>query len=281
VTIGSGRVTALWRHPVKSMQGEMPGSAWFDDKGMLGDRAYAVLDMVTGIVASAKHPTKWGKLLTCRAAFIAEPEPGRPLPPIRIVFPDGAEIASTSDAVDDMLSAYLGREVRLISKPPAGAEREADRTEGELGTAKDVRQEALGLAAPGTFLDFAPIHVLSTTTLESLAARAPDSRFDPRRFRPNILIEGDGLAEHEWPGSSAAVGPLEMRFIDPTPRCVMTTLAQADLPRDPAVFAAAASVKAPSITFAPGEIMSVIAGVHACALNEGVIAVGDRLYGLT
>lgn len=243
MTIGSGRVKALWRHPVKSMQGEMLDSAWFDDKGMLGDRAYAVLDMVTGIVASAKHPTKWGKLLTCRAAFIAEPEPGRPLPPIRIVFPDG--------------------------------------TEGELGTAKDVRQEALGLAAPGTFLDFAPIHVLSTTTLESLAARAPDSRFDPRRFRPNILIEGDGLAEHEWPGSSAAVGPLEMKFIDPTPRCVMTTLAQADLPRDPAVFAAAASVKAPSITFAPGQMMSVIAGVHACAVNEGVVAVGDKLYGLT
>ena len=53
MTIGSGRVKALWRHPVKSMQGEMLDSAWFDEKGMLGDRAYAVLDMVTGIVASA------------------------------------------------------------------------------------------------------------------------------------------------------------------------------------------------------------------------------------
>jgi uncharacterized protein YcbX len=276
----SGQVKALCRHPVKCMQGEALDSAWFDGRGMLGDRAYAVLDVATGIVASAKHPTKWAKLLTCRASYVAEPEPGRAPPPIRISFPNGGEVASTDDEADSALSSFLGREVRLISTPPARAEREADRTEDDLGSARDVRQEALGLAAPGSFLDFAPIHVLSTTTLDGLSARAPESRFDVRRFRPNILLEGTALAEHEWPGSGATIGAVALTFIDPTPRCVMTTLPQADLPRDTMIFRTAAEwIKAPSITFAPGEIMSVIAGVHATATSAGIISVGDVLRG--
>jgi uncharacterized protein YcbX len=274
----SGQVRALWRHPVKSMQGESVESAFFDGRGMLGDRAYAVLDLETGIIASAKHPKKWANLLTCRASYVAEPEAGQPLPPIRITFPNGGEIASTDREVNGVLSGFLGREVALISTPPAKAEREADRTEDDLGSARDVRQEALGLAAPGSFLDFAPIHVLSTTTLDGLGERAPESRFDVRRFRPNILLEGSGLAEHEWPGDSAAIGAVRLTFIDPTPRCVMTTLPQADLPRDTMIFrTAAAWIKAPSITFAPGEMMSVIAGVHATATAPGVISVGDVL----
>ncbi|MGE0667317.1 MAG: MOSC domain-containing protein [Sphingomonadales bacterium] len=274
----AGKVKALWRHPVKSMQGELVESAFFDGRGMQGDRAYAVLDLEAGIVASAKHPSKWARLLTCRAAFITLPEPGEPLPPVRIVFADGREIASTDPRVHAELSAYLGREVRLIAEVPAGAEREADRTEDELGSARDVRQEKLGLAAPGSFLDFAPIHLLSTATLKGLSERAPESRFDVRRFRPNILLDGDGLAEHKWPGSAATIGPVTMNFIDPTPRCVMTTLPQAELPRDVAIFRTAAEwIKAPSITFAPGEMMSVIAGVHAKATNAGVVSVGDAL----
>lgn len=209
---------------------------------------------------------------------MAEPEPGRPVPPIRVILPDGSEWASTDPGVHGALSELLGREVRLIAEVPAVAEREADRTEDDLGSAKDVRQEPLGLAAPGSFLDFAPIHVLSTTTLDGLTARAPASHFDPRRFRPNILLAGDGLAEHEWPGSAACVGAVALDFIDPTPRCVMTTLPQADLPRDAAIFGTAAEwIRAPSITFAPGEMMSVIAGVHAKATTAGVIRVADVL----
>jgi uncharacterized protein YcbX len=274
----AGHVMALWRHPVKSMQGEAVASAYFDGRGMLGDRGYAVLDVETGIVASAKHPKKWAGLLLCRAAYVAEPEPGAPAPSIRVILPDGAEWASTDPRVHGALSELLGREVRLVAEVPAMAEREADRTEDDLGSARDVRQEPLGLAAPGSFLDFAPIHLLSTTTLDGLAARAPASNFDPRRFRPNILLEGDGLAEHEWPGSDARIGPVTLQFIDPTPRCVMTTLPQGDLPKDVAIFRTAAEwIKAPSITFAPGQMMSVIAGVHAKATTAGVIRVGNVL----
>jgi hypothetical protein len=277
--IGSAAaVKALWRHPVKSMQGEQVDSAWFDEGGMLGDRAFAVLDAETGIVASAKHPTRWAALLTCRAVFTTEPEAGAPLPPIRITFPNGVTVDSDDPAVDTVLSDFLQRHVRLIADAPPGAEREADRSEDELGSAADVRQEALGLAAPGSFLDFAPIHVLSTATLDSLSALAPESRFDVRRFRPNILLEGEGLAEHDWPGANAALGAAELAFIDPTPRCVMTTLPQGDLPKDTQIFRVAARhIKARSITFAPGEMLSVIAGVHAKATKAGVIAVGDTL----
>ncbi|MBI1179881.1 MAG: MOSC domain-containing protein [Alphaproteobacteria bacterium] len=105
--------------------------------------------------------------------------------------------------------------------------------------------------------------------------RAATSRW-VRAEEYGVSINGSG--RHEWPGSGAMIGPVAMDFIDPTPRCVMTTLPQADLAKDTAIFrTAAAWIKAPSITFAPGEMMSVIAGVHATATTAGVISVGDML----
>lgn len=66
-TIGS--VAALWRYPVKSMQGEELDAAEISARGVLGDRAYAIVDRATGFVASAKHPRKWSTLFAyrCRA----------------------------------------------------------------------------------------------------------------------------------------------------------------------------------------------------------------------
>ena len=62
-----GAVVSLWRYPVKSMMGEELDSAELRDRGLLGDRAYAVLDSSTGKVASAKNPAKWPGLFAFRA----------------------------------------------------------------------------------------------------------------------------------------------------------------------------------------------------------------------
>src|SRR5688500_173090 len=96
----AGTVAALWRYPVKSMGGEALRAAPLDERGLLGDRAYAVLDVATGHVASAKHPRKWAALLACRAAFAAEPQPGAPLPPVLIALPDGAVLSSAQPDID-------------------------------------------------------------------------------------------------------------------------------------------------------------------------------------
>jgi hypothetical protein len=104
-----GSVAALWRYPVKSMQGEELGDAPVTARGILGDRAYAVRDRATGHIASAKHPRKWGALFACQAAFVEPPRLGAPLPPVWITLPDGAVVHSAQPDVDRALARAIGR----------------------------------------------------------------------------------------------------------------------------------------------------------------------------
>src|SRR5262245_9051475 len=110
-----GRVVAMWRYPVKSMQSEELNGALMTGRGLLGDRAYAIREEATGHIASAKHPRKWHKLFQCRAAYTEPPQPDQPLPPIWITLPDGAVISSAQAEVNQVLSGGLGSEVALIS----------------------------------------------------------------------------------------------------------------------------------------------------------------------
>jgi uncharacterized protein YcbX len=64
-----GSVVSLWRHPVKSMMGEELNATEVTDRGLLGDRAYALVDSSDGKVASAKNPRKWPNLFDFRATF--------------------------------------------------------------------------------------------------------------------------------------------------------------------------------------------------------------------
>ena len=43
----AGWVVALWRYPVKSMMGEELNSSEVTDRGLLGDRQFAVVDRAT------------------------------------------------------------------------------------------------------------------------------------------------------------------------------------------------------------------------------------------
>jgi uncharacterized protein len=54
-----GEVVSLWRYPIKSMMGEELNSTYLTKRGVLGDRAYALIDPASGVVASAKNPKKW------------------------------------------------------------------------------------------------------------------------------------------------------------------------------------------------------------------------------
>src|ERR1051326_2766142 len=116
-----GDVVALWRYPVKSMQGEEIGTSAATERGLLGDRAYAILDRETGLIASAKHPRKWSRLFACSAAYAEPPRPGDPLPPISITLPDGESIHSEQPDVDTILSRILGREVSLVRETPGAS----------------------------------------------------------------------------------------------------------------------------------------------------------------
>jgi MOSC domain-containing protein len=66
-----------------------------------------------------------------------------------------------------------------------------------------------------------------------------------RRFRPNIVIEASsgakGFVENEWIGHTLAIGDeVRLSITGPCGRCVMTTLPQGDLPKDPGILRTAA-----------------------------------------
>lgn len=237
-TIGS--VESLWRYPVKSMEGEELDGAVVTRRGIAGDRAYALLDRETGLVASAKHPRKWERLFACGAAYVEPPRPGAPPPPVLITLPDGDAVESTDPEVDRVLSLTVGREVTLTTTAPARPIREADRTPVDAaGSGEVINREEMALAAPpGTFFDYGVLHLLTTGTLDRLRELYPGGRFDARRFRPNLVVrtaDGEaGFPEVGWPARRLAMGAeVRLEAIDPAPRCVVTTLPLSDLPRDP------------------------------------------------
>lgn len=87
------------------MLGEQLEEAELTAGGILGDRAYALIDSETGKVVSAKSVKMFPNSLNCRAGFVEPPQSGRELPPARITLPNGTSVTSDSSEVDNVLSA--------------------------------------------------------------------------------------------------------------------------------------------------------------------------------
>jgi uncharacterized protein len=270
-----GTVVSVWRYPVKSMLGEELNSSYVTERGLVGDRAYALIDQETGKVASAKNPRKWGKLFDFRAAFIDIPQAVESIPPVRITFPDGTQIYSDqADNIDYALSSVLGREVRLMRatnlEKPSYEEYWPD-IEG-LAQRDNVTDEAM---PPQTFFDIAVIHLFTTSTINRLRELYPEGRFEVRRFRPNIVVESTSeekkdFIENLWVGKKLMIGEdIVLRVIGPCTRCVMITLPQGDLPKDLGILRTVA------------QYNRVTAGVYATVHEGGTICRGDlvRLEG--
>src|SRR5712692_5830957 len=113
-----GSVATLWRFPVKSMGGEQLQDVEVTERGVLGDRAYALIDTDTGKVVSAKSVKLFPNLFDCKAVFVEPPRGGGKLPPVQISLPDGTSVTSDSGDVDDVLSAYFRRTVSLRQIAP-------------------------------------------------------------------------------------------------------------------------------------------------------------------
>lgn len=240
-----GSVVSLWRYPVKSMMGEELNASSVDERGLLGDRAYALVDAETGKVASAKNPKRWPSLFDCRAAFVEPPQSGRELPPVRITLPEGTAVTSDQEGVDAILSQVVGRGVTLARTAPKEPTLEEYWPDMEglapQGHRETVTDERMGIAAPpGTFFDAALLHLLTTATLDRLRELYPQGRFEARRFRPNVVVKVDseenGFLENDWVGREVRIAEVvRLPVLAPVPRCVMTTLAQGDLPKDPEI----------------------------------------------
>ncbi|MBI2295690.1 MAG: MOSC domain-containing protein [Betaproteobacteria bacterium] len=264
--VNTGSVVSLWRYPVKSMMGEELNAAALTERGLLGDRAYALVDSSNRKVVSAKNPRKWGSLFDFRAALAEPPRVGGKIPPARITLPDGTIVTSEQRDLNQILSSVLGREVTLATTAPQDPSLEEYWPDMDgLAHRETVTDEAM---PTGTFFDLAVVHVLTTGAIDRLRELYPQGRFEVRRFRPNIVVEpasGEkNFVENAWIGHTLAIGDeVRLSITGPCPRCVMTTLPQGDLPRDPRILRTAA------------QHNQVNVGVYAAVLRGGAIRRGD------
>ncbi len=268
--VEAGSVVGLWRYPVKSMMGEELNAAEVTDRGLVGDRQFAVVDASTGKVAGAKNPRKWGTFFDFRAAYVEPPERGSKLPAVRLTLPDGSVVTSEQPDLAQVLSRALGREVAFAQAPDNG--------ESPGAQAEEYWPDMEGLdfrdtvteweLPPGTFFDLAVVHVLTTSTIDRLRQLYPEGGFEVRRFRPNIVVAsgGSGFVENDWVGHTVAIGnEVRLRISGPCPRCVMTTLPQGDLPKDPGILRTAAQNNEANV------------GVYADVAQGGAIRRGDSV----
>jgi hypothetical protein len=100
-----GTVAELWRFPVKLMMGEQLPEVEVTERGVLGDRAYALIDTDTGRVVSAKSVKLFPGLLNCKAEFVEPPRKDGEAPAVQILLPDGRAVRSDAGNVDLALSA--------------------------------------------------------------------------------------------------------------------------------------------------------------------------------
>ena len=288
-------VGRLWQYPVKSMQGEEVDHILLGPNGVAGDRAYGFVDVETGRLASAKRPRRFGALLDCRARFLTQPADAGGSPPVEVTFPDGTVVCTDDDSGAELtrrVADLLRREVRLISTAPDGiavdevipqlqgiGESAFETMQVDAADSQGDRymQFPAAMAAPGTLLDLAAMHVLATSTLRRMAAAHPEGSWDPRRMRPNILIDDsvEPANEDDWLGCDLHIGEhAVVHIVGATPRCVMTTLPQPGLPKDSNVLKTIARVNMKDL----GPLGRMpCAGSYAEVVTPGVVRRGDSI----
>jgi len=275
-----GSVSRLWRYPVKSMGGERLDAARLSWRGIPGDRGWAVHDETRGGVTGAK---RLPLLRTCRARYPSEPVAGAASPHAEIALPGGARV--TTDAADAprRLSDFVGHPVTFRSLGPAGTDSAPRLTlqdespevvralmgvlpDEPMPDLSEFPPERLRLLRQGNFFDALPIHLLTRTTLATLSRVAPESAWDERRFRPNLLVEANEAGDYPelaWVGRRLRVGTAVIEVVTGCPRCVVVTQAVDDLPQDHRVMRAL--VRETKHT----------AGVYAGVVEEGEVRTGD------
>jgi len=245
-------VAELWRHPVKSLQGESTDEAVVEDPGLAGDRQWGIVDCETGMVLTARRVPS---LLLASARLT---ETG-----VELLLPDGDVLMAPSAHTDDVLSNWIGRRVALVRAESTGP------GVGEyFEDATDDNSAVVSWTMPqGRFVDALPLLVVTTASLRQGRALHPAGAWETRRFRPNIVIdvEDDGWIEDGWCGRTVRVGTAAVRPVVPCERCTMVTRAQPGLDRDLDVFKSLA--RHHGATF----------GVWSTVQTPGVVRVGDEV----
>jgi uncharacterized protein YcbX len=243
----------LWRYPVKSMRGSTVADLLVTERGGLGDRVWALRDLTSGRIASAK---RFPRLLEFRAGYEVEPTPrlrGR----VRIEAPGGQAMYADQQEASELISGILGRRLQLESQAGADGKTGIDRNTvfGDV-PASQLKPDWTPETMPdyfqlksGTFFEIGAVYLLASGSVARLRRlQGGTGQVDRRRFRPNLYIdtgdggpEGDRFVEDDWLGATMTVGrTLVLDDLQPTLWCVTSTLAQEELPYDRSILRATA-----------------------------------------
>jgi len=254
-------VAAIWRYPVKAMLGEALPKVEVARAGCAGDRRWIVTDADSGErIANKAGPTD-PRLRACRAEL-----PRGPDGDLQVTLPNGDVMEA--DEVEPALSQLLERRVRLeAAQPGAGRFRQT-----------------------GAHHDLAPIHLVTASALARLRELEPGCDWDVRRFRPNLLIDDGEAAGTDGPAAEELAEPfgedellghrlrgpsgVELDIGLPTPRCVVPTRAQDDLPPYPGLLRAL--MERNPVDLGNAGTQGCV-GAYAEVSQAGPIAVGDHL----
>ena len=241
-----GTVKQIWRFAVKSMAGEQLERCTVGTRGIPGDRGWAIRDDAADkLVAGSRHPL----LMQCAARYREQPANGF-IPHVDMQLPDGQLVGSDASDVNARLTELLSKPVSLSQLPPFAEEN---------GNSSIWPQ--------GTYFDLAPVHVLTSASLEAMRRLNPAADWDVRRFRPNFFVETEpgieGLIEFDWNGQILRVGEVELRCEIACERCAMANHEQAELPKDNSVLR----------TIAKEANMNL--GTYANVTKPGAVQVGD------
>ena len=239
-----GRVAEVWRYPVSSVGGENIDHIDVSAEGVSGDRRFGLFDQRTGLSAAPEQEPRWRPAL-----FLDGAGGDAAMPQIR--FPDGAALWLDDSALEERLTAHFGFY--------AG-----------VGVYDGVLEGGdLRFPVISNRYTTAPLHLVTTASLDHLAGIGAFSELDRRRFRPSVLIEsfdGEGFVENDWIGRTLRIGGTEIAVTEPTRRCGMTLLAQPGVVEDPNVLR--------TIMRHNGRNF----GAYGTPSAESRIAVGDPVY---
>lgn len=282
----TGTITQIYRYPVKSMGGEALDQTDVGDKGVLGDRAWAVRDEVKGGIKGAK---KFPALMQCHARYLDTPSAERPSARAEIELPDGSLVSTGEESAASQISAAIGNEVSLWPLVSIDDLEHYRRTGGEaLASEEGLRAvfarepgeplpdlsvfpaELMEYESPlGTYFDAFPLLIMTQAALDFVQSKAGESMIDVRRFRPNFVVNtgesSQGFVEEDWAGKKMRIGGLTVQAEVICPRCVMTTHGFDELPKDPTIMRTL-------VRETGGHL-----GVYASVLEPGEVRLGDEI----
>ena len=275
--MSTASVATIYRYPVKSMMGETLSEADIGEAGIPGDRSWAVRDEKRGGIRGGK---KIPQLMT----LAAQSGTAAPL----ITAADGDSASASSERINDWLSGKLNHPVTLWPLLPAD---QLDHYRRGAPDTEDFEQELRAVfgrlpdeplpdlagfeellefeSPPGTYFDAFPISIVSQQSLNTMNQLEGESRFDVRRFRPNLLVDVPGsdhpFPEQAWVGKTLAIGSVTLKIDTTCPRCAMTTHGFDDLPQDP-------HIMRKMVANSEGNL-----GIYASVVKVGKVATGDSV----